>query len=64
MARLAERGMDPAEVARRMAAQPDRATYLSGADYVLDNGRDLDHLAAGCRRLWASIVGRLPPGGE
>jgi dephospho-CoA kinase len=62
VARLADRGMEPEEAARRMAAQPDRETWLAGADYVLDNGRDLEHLAAGCRRLWASFVGRMPPG--
>ena len=62
IARLAERGMDPAEAVRRMAAQPARETYLAGADFVLDNGRDPEHLAAGCRRLWVSLVGRMPPG--
>jgi dephospho-CoA kinase len=64
IARLAGRGMDSAEAARRIASQPDRESYLAGADYVLDNSGGLEHLAAGCRRLWVSFVGRMPPDAE
>jgi len=54
--RLEGRGMDPADVGRRMALQPSREEWLAVADYVVDNGGDLNTLAAECDRLW-SVLG-------
>lgn len=56
MARLRARGMEPEEIADRMAVQPDRETWLASADLVIDNGVGLDDLAAECRRVWAELV--------
>lgn len=54
--RLIARGMDPDDAVRRMAAQPTRSQWIEAADYVIDNGRDLAHLEAECRRIWALLL--------
>jgi dephospho-CoA kinase len=59
--RLRLRGMEPAEIAERMAAQPDREGWLAMADEVLDNGGDLEQLERECRRVWGVLTGRTAP---
>ena len=49
------RGMSEADVRARMAAQPSRAERLEGADFVVDNSGDADHLAEEVDRLWAAL---------
>jgi dephospho-CoA kinase len=49
---VGRRGMDPADAAARMGAQLTREARLEGADFVVDNSSDLDHLAAEVDRLW------------
>jgi dephospho-CoA kinase len=58
--RLRARGMEPGEIAARMAAQPGRSEWLEAADHVIDNGADLAHLASECRRVWAALTGTDP----
>ena len=53
------RGMDEEDVRARMAAQPTREERLEGADFVIDNSGDADHLAAEVDRVWAALE-RLP----
>ena len=53
--RLRARGLDESEIARRMAAQPTRESWLAAADELLDNGGDLALL----RRQVDALVGRL-----
>jgi dephospho-CoA kinase len=50
-----QRGMDPDDVDRRMAAQPPREARTALADEVLDNGGDPGHLAAAADALWARL---------
>ncbi|MBU1494414.1 MAG: dephospho-CoA kinase [Actinobacteria bacterium] len=59
--RLRLRGMEPEEIAGRMAVQPRRGEWLALADHVIDNSGGPDELAAECRRVWTALVGR-PPG--
>ena len=59
LARLAARGMDPADARARMAAQAGRRQRLAAADHVVDNGGDLDRLAAEVDGCWAWIRGRV-----
>lgn len=40
--RLLQRGMRQEEIDARMAAQPDRQSWLDGADFVIDNDRGAD----------------------
>jgi dephospho-CoA kinase len=58
VSRLEERGMDPEDAARRMAAQPSRETWLAAADLVVDNGGDRAQLERECRRVWAALLER------
>jgi dephospho-CoA kinase len=55
--RLLNRGMEPGEVARRIAAQPMRGHWLAVADIVLDNSENRAHLAAEVDRLWRRLEG-------
>lgn len=55
--RLRLGGMEPAEIAGRMAVQPLRAEWLALADHVIDNSGGPDELAAECRRVWEALVG-------
>ena len=57
VSRLRARGMDDADLERRLAAQPSREAWLAAADIVIDNGDGLDRLAASCRRLWQQLTG-------
>jgi dephospho-CoA kinase len=54
-----QRGMSEEDVRARMAAQPTREERLEGADFVIDNSGDADHLAAEVDRVWAELL-RLP----
>jgi len=58
--RLRLRGMEPDEIAGRMAAQPHSEEWLELADYVLDNSGGPDELEAECRRVWTALVGSPP----
>ena len=57
LARLLGRGMSREEALRRMGAQPTRDEWLARADLVVDNGSDLAHLEAECRRAWKALLG-------
>ena len=50
-----ERGMDEADVRRRLAAQADRATRLARADHVLTNDGTLDDLRRQVDALWSTL---------
>jgi dephospho-CoA kinase len=49
--RLLARGVDPGDARARMRAQPSREQWLAGADVVVDNSGDEDHLMAEAERL-------------
>jgi len=51
-----QRGMSEEDVRARMAAQPTREERLEGADFVIDNSGDADHLAAEVDRVWAELL--------
>jgi dephospho-CoA kinase len=56
LARLIEqRQMGKEDARARMAAQPDRATRLEGADFVVDNSGDSARLGAEVDQLWARL---------
>ena len=50
------RGMSPADAQARIGSQADRATRLDGADLVVDNGGDLEHLEAEVERVWNELL--------
>ncbi|MGH9017543.1 MAG: dephospho-CoA kinase [Acidimicrobiales bacterium] len=52
---VTHRGVTPADAEARMAAQPTRQERRQGADYVIDNSADLDHLRAEVDRVWAAL---------
>jgi len=58
--RLRIRGMEPEEIAGRMAAQPLRDEWLALADHVIDNAGGPEELAAECHRVWLALVGSPP----
>jgi dephospho-CoA kinase len=51
-----QREMDEEDARARMAAQPDRAARLEGADFVVDNSGDEAHLAAEVERVWSHLA--------
>jgi dephospho-CoA kinase len=53
---VTHRRMDPADARARIEAQPDRATRLEGADLVVDNSSDRDHVEGEVDRVWAELV--------
>ena len=59
--RLRLRGMEPEEIAGRMAAQPDRPAWLAMADHIIDNSEDLEHLLLECHRVWRTLAGDPSP---
>ncbi|HEX4217062.1 MAG TPA: dephospho-CoA kinase [Acidimicrobiales bacterium] len=65
LTRLVElRGMSREDAEARMAAQVSREERLAGADLVVDNSGDLDHLRNEVERVWAALVtGQREPGG-
>ncbi len=50
------RGMSAVDAGARIASQPDRASRLEGADFVIDNAGDEDHLAREVDRVWRALV--------
>ncbi|MDQ1401861.1 MAG: dephospho-CoA kinase, partial [Actinomycetota bacterium] len=52
---VAERGMDPDDVRRRMAAQASREERLARADLVIDNSGDEGALDDEVARAWSWI---------
>jgi dephospho-CoA kinase len=57
------RGFSEADARSRIAAQVDRATRLSAADFVVDNSGDVEALRREVDRVWAWIA-TLPPSPE
>lgn len=57
---VAHRGFDSADAAARIATQASREERLALADFVIDNGRDLDHLEREVERCWTWLQ-TLPP---
>jgi dephospho-CoA kinase len=56
LARLVEiRGMTREDAEARMAAQVSRDERLSGADFVVDNSKDLVHLGNEVERVWQGL---------
>lgn len=53
-----ERGLDPEDVRRRMAAQATDAQRAEVADILLDNDGTLGELEAQVDRLWAELTAR------
>lgn len=51
------RGMSETDARARMDSQPDREARLEGADLVIDNSGDQDHLRAEVDRIWQALVG-------
>jgi dephospho-CoA kinase len=57
LARLVEiRGMSKEDAEARMAAQVSREERLAGADLVVDNSEDLEHLRSEVERVWAALM--------
>lgn len=54
--RLRIRGMEPEEIAGRMAAQPLRDEWLALADHVIDNSGGPEELVLECLRVWHALV--------
>lgn len=55
--RLVEiRGMTREDAQSRMAAQVSREERLSGADFVVDNSKDLEHLGNEVERVWQRLL--------
>jgi dephospho-CoA kinase len=50
------RGMSAEDAEARIGAQPDRSARIEGADLVIDNSGDEDHLRAEVDRVWAALV--------
>jgi dephospho-CoA kinase len=56
LARLVEqRGFSRRDAEARMAAQPSREERREGADFVIDNSSDRDHLVAEVDRVWEGL---------
>ncbi len=53
---VTRRGMSRPDAEARIASQPDRTSRLEGADLVIDNSGDEDHLGAEVDRVWAALV--------
>jgi dephospho-CoA kinase len=49
------RGLDEADVQRRMAVQVSRADRLAAADVVIDNSGDVDQTAEQVAQLWRRL---------
>jgi dephospho-CoA kinase len=50
------RGMSPADAGARIGSQTDRQSRLDGADLVIDNTGDFDHLQREVERVWNALV--------
>ena len=58
------RGMAREDAEARIAAQIDRQTRLEGADLVVDNSGDEQHLAEEVDRVWVELVKLRSRGGD
>lgn len=58
LARLAARGLPPADARARMAQQADDAARRAVADEILPNSGDLSQLAAAVDQLWTRLLAR------
>jgi dephospho-CoA kinase len=59
LARLVDqRGFSREDAEARMAAQPSRDERREGADYLIDNSSDRDHLVAEVDRVWREVTAR------
>ncbi len=58
------RGMAREDAEARVAAQIDRPTRLEGADLVVDNSGDEQHLAGEVDRVWGELVKLRSRGGD
>lgn len=56
IARLTARGMSEAEANRRLGAQAPEATFVSQADWIVENAGALADLEREAQRLWDSIL--------
>ena len=54
--------MSEEDARARLASQPTRAERLEGADFVVDNSGDADHLAREVDRVWAALLAMPHPG--
>ena len=52
---VTRRGMSLEDATARIGSQPDRQTRLDGADLVVDNSGDVDHLRAEVDRVWSEL---------
>jgi dephospho-CoA kinase len=59
LGRAVQRGMDEAEVRRRMASQPSRADWLGAAAVVVPNHGEIRHLEEAADLLADFLLGRL-----
>lgn len=59
--RLEERGMDPADVDRRLRSQPGRQEWLGLADFVLRNDGDEERLRSQVEALVERLLHRAEP---
>lgn len=59
--RLLARGLSDEQITARMARQPDEQGWRDLADRVIDNGGDLDFLAAQVRQVWQELTGQDAP---
>jgi dephospho-CoA kinase len=50
------RGMTRGDAEARMAAQVSREERLAGADFVVDNSQDLEHLGNEVERVWQGLL--------
>jgi dephospho-CoA kinase len=53
---VTRRGMAPADAEARIGSQIDRQARLEGADLVIDNSGDQDHLRREVDRVWAVLL--------
>jgi dephospho-CoA kinase len=57
------RGMSRDDARARIESQPDRQSRLDGADLVVDNSSDQDHLRSEVDRVWQVLVA-MDPGAD
>jgi len=53
---VGQRGMSEEDARARIGSQTDRQTRLDGADLVIDNSGDREHLRAEVDRVWSSLL--------
>ncbi|MCC6436044.1 MAG: dephospho-CoA kinase [Acidimicrobiales bacterium] len=58
---IAQRGMAEADARARIASQVSDAERRAVARWVIDNSGDETRLAAEVERVWAEVLGSLPP---